>query len=395
MRRSLYPTLLIVAPAFTFGAEPVRESPRMLKVLVLEGTARERGRTHGKAMKDDIHRLLKLWKKNLATSFNTDADAFITRFVQKTTFLAAMKKWTPELVDEVEGIAEGAGIAFETMFVFQLLDEVWINGEAIVGERCSSLGFSRTGNRPACIAQNMDLEPFYDGFQLVLHIKHNEANLESFVLTVPGFLGLNGVNNRSVAVCCNTLLQLSNCRDGLPVACVVRGVLQQRSEEDAAAFLHKVKHASGQNYVLGGPVRAASYECSAHKVSPFTPRGRDGIVWHTNHPLASDDESPQYRAMLKEQDALQRKEKNTRTRLECLEKRLLGVSAFPGVDRIKETLASQDSKEFPICRPKGPSGMFTFASTIMVLTEEPEFHVAPGPPNVTTYEKLSFSKRSR
>src|SRR5436305_701694 len=76
---------------------------------------------------------------------------------------------------------------------------------------------------------------------------------EAFVLTQAGCVGLNGVNARSVAVCTNALWQLDGSRAGLPVAFVVRGLLRQRSADEAAAFLRRVRHASGQNYVIGGP----------------------------------------------------------------------------------------------------------------------------------------------
>src|SRR2546422_8288805 len=43
---------------------------------------------------------------------------------------------------------------------------------------------------------------------------------------------------------------------------------------------------------------------------------------------------------------------------------------------------SHDSREHPICRPvKEKSATFTFGSTIMKLSDKPEFLVAPGPPD--------------
>src|SRR5262249_51986259 len=199
-----------------------------------EGTPRDRGRKHGEQMRDEIRKLLGLWKADLASNLKawgvrTGVEDFIGRFVKKTEYRRAMKKWTPDLADEVEGIADGAGVDRDTIFAFQLLDELWVNGEGVAREGCSSLGFGRAGKQPSYVAQNMDLDTFYDGFQLVLHVKHEDSDLESFVLTAPGLIGLNGVNNRSVAVCCNTLMQLNNCRDGLPVACVIRRLLRPKS----------------------------------------------------------------------------------------------------------------------------------------------------------------------
>jgi len=43
------------------------------------------------------------------------------------------------------------------------------------------------------------------------------------------------------------------------------------------------------------------------------------------------------------------------------------------------------------CAKKDKYGSFTFASTIMVLGEKPVLHIAPGPPNVTPFESLSFT----
>ena len=57
------------------------------------------------------------------------------------------------------------------------------------------------------------------------------------MLTHAGLIGLNGLNSAAIGVCCNTLKQLANCRDGLPVACVVRGVLRQETAAAAVDFL--------------------------------------------------------------------------------------------------------------------------------------------------------------
>ncbi|HEV3144598.1 MAG TPA: hypothetical protein VGZ47_11985, partial [Gemmataceae bacterium] len=146
-----------------------REVPPSVRVLVLEGNPRQRGLTHGRVMKEDIHKIVGLWKSTLAEVFKLDADAFIHRFVAQTDFVAAMKKWTPDLLEEIHGLAEGAEIDFDTMLILQLPDECFINGEAVAKERCSSLGFARSAGRPACVAQNMDVPAFADGFQLVLH----------------------------------------------------------------------------------------------------------------------------------------------------------------------------------------------------------------------------------
>ena len=99
----------------------------------------------------------------------------------------------------------------------------------------------------ASFLQNMDLEGLRNGFQVLLHIKYPGSTHEVMVVSNAGCIGWNGMNNKGIGICCNTLLQLSNCRDGLPVNCIVRGVLEQTTEVDAVKFVQQVKHASGQN----------------------------------------------------------------------------------------------------------------------------------------------------
>jgi hypothetical protein len=373
---------------------PHPEEKGKLKVLLLEGTPHNRGLVHGRAMKTQIHEAVRLWKELIAAAFKTDADAFIRRFAQQTQFAAAIEKWTPELLEEIRGLAEGAGVDFDTMLLLQLPDECFIHGKDIAGDRCSSVGFSKDGSRPCIIGQNMDIPAFADGLQLVLHVREPDSGTEAFVLTQAGCIGLNGMNNHSIGICCNALWQLSSRRDGLPVACIVRGVLRQRTEAEAVAFLHKVQHASGQNYLLGGPQRAYSFECSATRIDRFKPGGREDVVWHTNHPLVNEDGNDQYRKLRANSKELEKREADTRARLRCLEKRSTDRTLSAGLDLVQTILRSKDPEKHPVSRPKkDKNGSFTFASTIMVLTENPVLHVAPGPPDVTPYESLSFSKR--
>ena len=387
--------IILAGSACVFLTEPARGQPgsrpaetsRKVRVLVLEGTPYNRGLTHGKAMKQQIHEVAKLWKEFVAAVFKTDADAFFRRFVRETNFLSAIKKWTPDLVDEIRGMAEGAGVDFDTMLTLQLPDEVFVNGKAIAGEHCTSLGFDKKGTQPACIAQNMDVPAFADGFQVVLHVKEPNSDVEAFVLTQAGCIGFNGMNNHSVGICCNALWMLNSSRDGLPVACIVRGVLKQPTEADAVAFVRNVKHASGQNYIVGGLEHAYSFECSAHKVTRFQPYGRDDVVWHTNNPLANDDCDEPYRALRADPEELEKKEANSRSRLHCVERRMKDNVTARELEHIKGTLSS-----YPVCcAKKDKYGSFTFASTIMVLGEKPVLHIAPGPPNVTPFESLSFT----
>lgn len=369
------------------AAEKAR-GPNRLRIVTLQGTSSERGIQHGKTLKDPIHALVKAWKADLVRRYQMDAALFISKFLKHTDYLPAMRKWTPGLLEEVRGIAQGAGIDFETMIVFQLIDEYWVHGPGVAGEHCSALGLSRRGDQPSLVAQNMDLEGFRDGFQTILHIKPDSSSPESLVLTHAGLIGLNGMSNRSIGICCNTLSQLMPCRDGLPVACVVRGVLEQQTEKAALEFLHRVKHASGQNYIVGGPDQVLDLECSARKVTAYKPPIWPEVVLHTNHPLANDDFTPKYRQLLANKKDQATGPENSQIRLRSLERYLMREA---DLDRVKKTLSAKDSAEHPVCRPyTNNKDGYTFASVIMVLSGQPELLVAPGPPDVHSYQTCRF-----
>ncbi len=163
-----------------------------LKVFVLEGTPYERGRQHGSALKMEIHELITLWKEDIQRTYKTEADVFLRKFLAATNFQKSIKEWTPELWDELKGISEGAGIDFDVVFAFQLVDEIWVLGRDIRAEKCTTVGLDKTEKHPAVVAQNLDIPTFYHGFQTLLHIKEPEQDTETFLFTFPGFIAARG-----------------------------------------------------------------------------------------------------------------------------------------------------------------------------------------------------------
>jgi isopenicillin-N N-acyltransferase-like protein len=365
---------------------PAQQGSRELRVLDLKGNGYERGLEHGRRLKAEIAKLVKLWKDDLGGQSGQDPDAIIKRFLSETAFTPAIEKWTPDILDEVRGIADGAGQPFETMFAFQLVDEIWVYLDA-AAHHCSGLGVARSGGHPAFVAQNMDLEAFRDGFQIVLHIAGDDARPEQYVFSFAGLVGVNGINARSIAIACNTLLQLSASSDGLPVAFVVRGVLARTSGDEALRFVREVRHASGQNYIIGAGDRVCDLEASAHKVVEFKPFPDGRLVYHTNHPLANDDLKPWAPT---DEISLA----NTRTRLAAVRDRLGSDAAAVDEDAIKTILRSKDSAYHPVCRTLRPGAYaFTFGATIMTLSGTPSLDVTMGPPDANPFARLLFDAK--
>ncbi len=374
----------VAAPELSSGQPAQRE----LRVLELKGNGYERGLEHGRQLKSEIAKLVRLWKDDLRGQSGQDPDILVKRFLAETDFIPAVKKWTPDVLDEVRGIADGSGQPFETMFAFQLVDEIWVYLDKMAAHHCSGLGVVRSGGHPAFIAQNIDLEPFRDGFQAVLRIAGDGIRPEQLVFTFAGHVGINGVNEGSVGIVCNTLLQLSASSDGLPVAFVIRGVLACASGDDALRFVRGVRHASGQNYIIGAGNSIYDLEASASKVVEFKPFPDGRFVYHTNHPLINDDLKPW--ALMDEFSLA-----NTKTRLASVKNRLGSDAAAVDEEAIKAILRSKDSAHHPVCRTLRPgSSVFTFGATIMTLSGTPALDVTMGPPDVNPFVHLRFSGKS-
>lgn len=374
--------VLLVLASGTVCAQT--RQPKGLRVLDLTGTAIERGEQHGRALKQEIRSLVGKWQANLRRTYEVEPREFIARFVANTNFEPAIDKWTPGLLDEVRGIAKGAGLDFDTIYVFNLIDEVWAQGRQVLAEKCTSIGVDRRGTEPTVVAQNLDIPAFYHGTTTVLRIT-DESGFQTLVTTVPGLVGANGMNRARLAVTVNSLLQLRSCRDGLPVAFVVRGVLQQKTWWEARQFLYRIKHASGQNYIVGGPDVAHSFECSAGRVVRYQPFEGSQHTWHTNHPLCNQDWHPQFVKRAKQQGKTPLQALAPCPRFEELAGRL-GKARRVGIPQVLAGLASKDASA-PICNPS------TFACTVFLLGRQPRMRVSAGGSADHPFTDLEFRAR--
>ena len=374
-----------------------------IRALRLSGTPRERGRIHGESHRLLIAEGMGRWRAAISASIGVDPELYLDRFVEGTYFVQAIERWMPHLLDEVRGIGEGAGVSFRDVYAYQLMDEEWFFRHAFVREQdtrtadhCSTLGVFGEGDAPL-LAQNMDLPKIYDGTQALLRIVHDDG-VESLVFTPAGMIATTGLNSLGVAICCNTLAGLGGTGRGLPVAFIVRGVLERRTAEDAARFVQDVPHASGQNYMIGGPERIVDLECSPSTVVRCMPATTRLI--HTNHPLANDDRPWPHEdgmglvfgtpssAAATPATAMS----NSEQRLAFLARALAEGSERVTAETARSILSSCDVP-ISVARTSGGEGM-TLGSLVMQLSVPPVLDLAPGPPAETRYDRWTFAHGS-
>lgn len=359
-----------------------------ITTLEIGGAPRERGRQYGAGLKELIRARDAAWRRSLAAQTGRPADDVVHMLAGGTDFISAVRRHTPDLLEEVHGIAEGAGLPFEAVYAAQLMDEEWwIIADEMGHHHCSSIGAVEPGAH-AIAAQTMDLVDWNEGFQVLLTIRGEKGAPDQFVLTMAGMIGLCGMTSQGLGVVVNTLSQLKVSRAGLPVAFDSRGALAQGGHDGAVAFLKRVPHASGQNYIVADPLALSDLECSAGGAVAHRSGARS--VWHTNHPLASTDRRQSAHDHVASA-------KNSKSRLAVLDGRLGAAHGVPSVDEIKRLLANRDDAADPIARRLGEHGShaYTFASVVYELSPEPRLHVAPGPACSTPWRTYEFADGKR
>jgi predicted choloylglycine hydrolase len=365
---------------------------RELRQVTFSGSGYELGLQHGRFFKKEIGEIVLKWKESTTSQLERDSDEVLEEFFAYANFEGSIKKWTPELYEEVRGIAEGSQQRFDQIMVLNLLDEFWVYRNSLENHHCSNIGVPSVNGGLSYIGQNMDIEPFTDGYQTLFRIEATADRPEQLVLSHPGLIALNGMNSSGVGMIMNTIMQLNASNSGLPVAFVTRKVLASTDKEEIIDFITSVNHASGQNYILGVRGEVFNFEASANKVVRFDPGNKNQTVYHTNHPIVNDDVKPWF-AQYNPKDIVDTIPftSNSYIRLAALTTRIADRDAVTD-DHIKDALRSKDDANNPVCRSLDPKkNGFTFASVVMTLTGEPYLQITAGPPSESEYLKVAFS----
>jgi isopenicillin-N N-acyltransferase like protein len=364
----------------------------------LKGTGYERGVQHWKQLKEEITQVYTKWKANIRNAVKGNPDSVITAFIKTSEVETIIRKYTPWLLKELRGISDGSGQKYVDVFAFQLVDEFWVYLDKLYNlpnHHCSSLGVASTKNRPGCIAQNTDLENFRNGYQVLFHLAATTTEPEQYILSCAGLIGLNGMNEYGIGICTNTLMELQASTDGMPVAFIVRGVLNKQNGNDALTFLKIVKHATGQNYILGIADSVYDFEASSNQIVNFFPiKGQNSLVYHTNHALANHDVKDWYKEYHVNILAGKTKNSNSELRFASLEKRLNIPPSEISTETIKKVLRSKDDLSNPVCRGiKAGEYGFTFSSVLFTLGGRRSVQLTCGPPDKSEYKEYFFKNK--
>ena len=344
-------------------------------IIDADGSPREMGRAHGEQARELIATGLERWRDELAKT-DKDADQLWKGLSRESGFRDASARWAPALLEEIEGIAEGANADPDAIFATNCLDEAWWWGEK--GSGCSAVAIADRGGK-TLIGQNMDLDTWMDTSQVALRLRPDDGP-DQVLLSRAGVVGLCGANAEGIGLVVNTLDQLPVALDGVPVALVLRLLIGQTSLDAVEPLLRSIRHASGQAYTMASADGVIGFEAGGDFVASYANGvDRSGARWHTNHPLSDGDH----------QVTFDPEDWATGSSMPRLSRVDDAMSELGTADDLVELLSDSDAG---ICMYPGRwrDDGFTFGSLVIEIDEPPSVRMTAGPPDRNPWVDVPF-----
>lgn len=296
-------------------------------------------------------------------------------------YLPFAEESLPQYVQELKGIADGAGVDFNDLLVLNCIEAIT---EDALHAGCTSLAAAPevTADGSLLVGHNEDWLPDDMDNVYLVHAKPNDEPAY-LAITYGGLLPNIGFNEYGIAQCCDSVYP-DDARIGVPRIFVSRAVLAARTLADAiraalnrrraAGYNHLIVHASGEMY---------NVEVSAQDFDVIY--GVDGTLAHTNNYL-----SRRMRAIEKDSEELigSRVRVNRATRLMRSQRGKLSLKSFKAIlsDHVNypQSICSHiDESDPPLERQQ------TIASLLMDLTTR-TMAVAWGPPCQAEYHSYKL-----
>lgn len=267
------------------ASDTVQRYPR----IRLCGSHLERGRQYGEAARDRILAC----RDGYEAAFRQAAGWSWERASEAAqAFEPAIEKAFPQYLEEMRGVAEGAGVEFTDVLTLNTRTEViWAaTAREVAGQRASECtAFALLGSRTACgrplVGQNWDWLARSSERLVVLEVEQEDA--PNFVTVVEaGLLAKFSLNAAGLAVATNALVTAADRgAPGLPYHVVLRALADCEQLTTAVDTVQRHVRASSANYLLAtGDDVAVDLEAGPggfDGVQAILPKG--GAIVHTNH----------------------------------------------------------------------------------------------------------------
>ena len=228
-------------------------------LVLAAGGPRERGRMYGQQSAERIGGTLALYEQVF------DHYAGLPWSEVRTlagAFVEDIEGYDTQLLPELEGIAEGAGVEPEDLLAANLRTDIMFGLDARPGRgrraaarpatpaECTSVACAADGGS-IIVAQNWDWKPASRDNCVILACAPEGA--PAFVTFVEaGLWGKCGTNEAGIGLTTNALQSnLDKGEPGVPFHAIVRRILTSSSLEEARAAVRDARRSSSANYLIG------------------------------------------------------------------------------------------------------------------------------------------------
>lgn len=245
-----------------------------IPVVEVQGTHRQVGEQIGQALSPQIGRLVSRMRGWLPPGVSWEQVLDRGRL-----FLAHSRAVYPQYVHELEGIAAGAGVPFDELFL-GVCEELWSADTWRRGCTDMAARGRATDDGSTLLAHTNDLAPEAEEELVILKVQAGDE--PQFLGVSPGGLAYSaGFNAAGIGLAGNEL-ESNDVRAGVPRLLVVRAILAARRLEEALDACLLPQRASSYNNVVGDDQgEVYSMEGSATDVEPIYIAG--DILAHANH----------------------------------------------------------------------------------------------------------------
>ena len=313
-------------------------------------------------------------------------------------FVDDVVAWRPDLMSEIDGIAEGSGLTSDDIFTINCRTEIlWSaavagasgHGDSLRGE-CSSFALAPQVNvgRGTLVGQNWDWLEVLSDTVVVLEVEREDG--PNYVTVVEaGLLAKTTLTEAGIALAINTLVSsLDGTPGGIPFHFLIRAIADQESISGALDMLTSATRASSGNYVLG----SASGEVMNIETAPggadnvFPTAGNTRSVLHTNH-FHHDVVGGVDLAPTQMQDSY--------LRLEQLEKLIAGKADHLSLDDIQQALADHTGYPSSVCchpdSKDAPSDTWRTLAGIIMEPAARSLYLTEGNPCLESWQVCDYS----
>jgi isopenicillin-N N-acyltransferase-like protein len=345
-----------------------------LPIIELKGNATELGEQLGELTRSEIHELYELRLKSAIKFAHENGEHIISEqdiLSVARRCLVITEDFDAVGYDEFLGIARGAGISPEKLFVTQGLTDlrdVMAFSDNVQSEGCSSfiIDSTQTAQKQLLLGQNWDLQSNNMPYVRLIHRKPTTNHLESWSLTLTGCLTLIGMNSEGIAVG-NTNLKTKDARIGLQYLSVLHRALRSRNFDEAVESISTAPRSAAHYYYLADRHgQAMGLECSARKAIPLPLK--NGVLIHCNH------------ALHKEIAELEVSEAGSSTcfRQTRLAELIQNAAPTVSVENLKEMLSDHAGGADAICRHVENGEDVATNACVIMSPQTGEFHACRG-----------------